>query len=117
MRKTVLWIACAAALAGAAHAADTRTLSAFLSNCKKDSAVCRGALHDFILAADQQAMICKPEDVSLREAVGKTLDWLQDAVAKDQQLADGDAEDAMFAAISTLWPCPKPPPEAPPPSP
>jgi hypothetical protein len=97
-------LACAA-VAGTANAQDTRTLQQFLRSCNSSSAACRDNLHDYIEAADSQGMICKPKGVSYNEAVEQSLDWLRRQGDQDQALAQGNAEDGEWTAISTLYPC------------
>ena len=97
-------LACCAVL-GTANAQDTRTLQEFLRSCNMNSANCRDNLHDYIEAADTQGMICKPKDVSYGEAVSQSLDWLRQKGDADQTLAQGNAEDGEWTAISTLYPC------------
>ncbi|HUO97489.1 MAG TPA: hypothetical protein VMU01_02410, partial [Rhizomicrobium sp.] len=91
--------------AASAQAQDSRTLSQFLHSCNANYAACRNDLHDYIEAADTQGMICKPKSMSYNEAVARSLDWLRERDFSDQALADGNAEDGEWAAISTLWPC------------
>ena len=94
-----------AALVGTANAQDTRTLQQFLRSCNTSASACRDNLHDYIEAADSQGMICKPKDVSHNRAVDQSLDWLRRKGDQDQALAQGNAEDGEWTAISSLWPC------------
>ncbi|MDE1939673.1 MAG: hypothetical protein KGI68_11670 [Alphaproteobacteria bacterium] len=87
------------------HAQDTRTLAKFLSSCNSDRNGCRDNLHDYTLAASRQGMICMPKDLSINEAVGQELDWLRNVGAQKDEINNGNAEDAEWTAISTLWPC------------
>ena len=94
-----------AALIGTANAQDTRTLQEFLRSCNSNYAACRDNLHDYIEAADTQGMICKPKGISYNEAVAQSLDWLRQKGDADPSLAQGNAEDGEWSAISTLYAC------------
>jgi hypothetical protein len=91
--------------AGDAQAQDTRTLAKFLSSCNLDAKDCRYNLHDYTMAAKDQNMICMPKDISINEAVDKELDWLRNVGAQKEDIYSGNAEDAEWTAMSTLWPC------------
>ncbi|MBU6297263.1 MAG: hypothetical protein KJS68_03375 [Alphaproteobacteria bacterium] len=90
-----------------AIAKETRSLSDFLSDCTRNSEACRENLHDYLLAAKTQGFICLPDDLSIDRAVSQELDWLRDHGNDDAALDNGNAEDAQWAAITTLWPCKK----------
>jgi len=104
--KTIALAATCAVLVAAvpAQAQDNRTLEQFLSSCNIKATDCRLNLHDYIYAADTQGMICMPKDMSLNEAVDESLDWLR-RNGQDPALANGNAEDGEWTAISTLFPC------------
>ena len=109
MRKTILALTVAAAaimtVTGDVRAADTRTLSEFLSYCSTMSRECRGQLGDYLTAASTQGLICLPKDLPLEDAIDQELDWLRHTGAYDDKLFRGNVEDAEWAAASTLWPC------------
>jgi hypothetical protein len=90
-----------------AVANETRSLSDFLSDCSKNSRVCHGNLHDYLLAAKTQGFVCLPEDLPIDRAVNQELDWLRQQSSDDAALYKGNAEDAQWTAITTLWPCKK----------
>lgn len=105
MKKFLLVCVAGAALMGPAAAADVPTLSQFLMNCDRDVTVCRLKLQDYITASTQQNLICLPKDVSVREASSQTLRWLRDVGTKDDKLYSSSYDDAVWQAISTMWPC------------
>lgn len=94
-------------IGSSAVAKETRSLSDFLSDCSKNSRVCHGNLHDYLLAAKNQGFVCPPDDLSMDRAVSLELDWLRKEGTADAALYNGNAEDAQWTAITTLWPCKK----------
>ena len=106
MKKMLLACAAFAALAVAGvEAADIPTLSEFLLICDRNPGQCRGKIHDYIVAADSQKMICRPADQSMHDAVYSTLYWLRSEGGSDDQMRAGPYDDALWTAISTRWPC------------
>jgi hypothetical protein len=97
-----------------APAQDLPTLSKFLANCSRDSTICRAKVRDYIVAADTQKSICRPQDQSQGEAVSDLLAWLRDSEKHQTKLEDQPYDEAFWAGSSTLWPC-APAPEPPPP--
>ncbi len=107
MKKLLLACAACAAIAAAgnAQAVTIPTLTQFLTKCNINSDDCRTQIRGYIKAADDQKLICRPADQSLGDASYEALHWMRDTGASDQTLHDGPYDDAMWAAISTLWPC------------
>ena len=104
------------AFAWAAPAEDLPPLSQFLSQCYRDSTVCRAKLRDYITAADAQKSICRPAGQSVGEASSALLNWLR----SDQRpagLEDLAFDEGLWQASSTMWPCKPDAPAAPPAAP
>jgi hypothetical protein len=107
MKKIVFAAAATAVLicTGGATATDTRTLSQFILVCNTSARSCHANLEDYLRAANDQGFICLPEGLSVEEAGSQELSWLRNEGASDDKLNHGTAEDAQWAAVSTLWPC------------
>ena len=110
MKRILLACAACAAVTVAAPAQELPKLSLFLSQCYRDSTVCRAKLHDYIIAADTQKSICRPADQSVSTAVSDMLSWLRDSDKRPAALEDQPYDDAFWAAATALWPCAAPPP-------
>lgn len=107
MKMLLAGAACAALMAaGAAQAQSLPTLSQFLLSCTKDAVTCRNKLRDYVTAADQQKMICRPADQSTYEAASEMLHYLRETAARNDALDNGPYDDALWQAASTMWPCP-----------
>jgi len=108
MRPIMLAIA-ACAVAVSPARAEVQKFSTFMRECVRDEITCRVKLRDYVTAADQQKLICLPQDVSISQAVSEAMSWLRHTGDKYD---DGPYDDALWAAISTLYPCtPAPGPE------
>lgn len=106
MKKMLLACAAFAAIAIMdAQAADIPKLSEFLLLCERSPAQCRSKIRDYITAADNQKLICRPKDQSMHDAVYKTLYWLRDKGIDNDKLEGEPYDDALWTAISTMWPC------------
>jgi len=114
-----MWLGCAATLllVFPAQAQDVPKLRDFLMSCSRDSGPCKLKLKDYVTAANAQKIICLPKDVSINEASGDVLRWLRSDTA--EPLKEAPFDDALFDAVTKLYPCaanPVPPPPAEPPA-
>ena len=109
MKGAILALAAAAMalLLGTTGAGASQSLSDFLENCKTDVNQCRATVNDIILAAKSSRYACIPHNLPIDEAVDRQLEWLKDAAQRNPRFGNEDMEDALWAGVSDLWPCPK----------
>lgn len=91
--------------AGPATPIGAPTVAAFLKGCATDANGCQlavgAALLDKIDVAAGAAQVCPPTGSDIGRPVA---DWLR----QRPQLANQPAEDAIFTALTVLYPCGKP---------
>ena len=95
----------AALMAGVpARAADTSSLSAFLSSCSQEAKGCRGYAFDLITSARANHYGCIPRDVSTDEAAAREVEWLENA-RSNSKYQNMPVTDVMWDGVDALWPC------------
>lgn len=118
MKKLLLVCVASIAVTTVAPAQNLPKLSEFLTSCYRDRRSCETKINDYVRAADQQKVICLPEDVSVRDAARETLYWLRKDENTPAELMNAPYDDGLYKAILTLYPCKpvEPPPPEPPPA-